>query len=35
MPSLSSLGAQENPGIPFSTRKAVMPRGPASGVVLA
>lgn len=35
MPSLSSFCAVENPGMPFSTMKAVMPRAPASGSVLA
>ena len=35
MPSLSSFWAVENPFIPFSTMKAEMPRGPASGSVLA
>ncbi len=35
MPSLSSFCAVENPRMPFSTRNAVMPRGPASGSVFA
>ena len=35
MPSLSSFWAVEKPGIPFSIMKAVMPRLPASGSVLA
>ena len=35
MPSLSSFCAVEKPGMPFSTMKAVMPRGPAAGSVLA
>ncbi len=35
MPSLSSFCAVEKPFMPFSIRKAVMPRGPASGSVLA
>ena len=35
MPSLSSFWAVEKPAMPFSMRKAVMPRLPASGSVLA
>ena len=35
MPSLSSFCAIEKPLKSFSTRKAVMPRGPASMSVLA
>ena len=35
IPSLSSFCAGRKPLKPFSTRKAVMPRGPASGSVLA
>jgi hypothetical protein len=35
MPSLSSFWAVEKPEKRFSIRKAVMPRGPASGSVLA
>ena len=35
IPSLSSFWAVEKPGKPFSIRKAVMPRGPAAGSVLA
>ena len=35
MPSLSSFWAVEKPGMPCSIRKAVMPRLPASGSVLA
>lgn len=35
IPSLSSFCAVLKPGMPFSTMKAVMPFGPASGAVLA
>jgi len=35
MPSLSSFWWVEKPLMLFSIRKAVMPRGPASGSVLA
>ena len=35
IPNLSSFCAVENPFMPFSIRKAVMPRGPALGSVLA
>lgn len=35
MPSLSSLRAQEKPGVEVSTTKAVMPLEPFSGSVLA
>ncbi|MNF07861.1 hypothetical protein D3C80_2081300 [compost metagenome] len=35
MPSLSSFCATEKPFMPFSTIKAVMPRAPSSGSVLA
>ena len=35
MPSLSSFCAVENPFIPFSMRKAVIPRGPALASVFA
>ena len=35
MPSLSSLGEREKPGVSPSTMKAVMPCGPASGRVFA
>ena len=35
MPSLSSFCAVENPFMPFSMMKAVMPRGPALRSVLA
>ena len=34
MPSLSSFCAVENPFMPFSMMKAVMPRGPAAGIGL-
>ena len=35
MPSLSSFCAIEKPFMPFSIRKAVTPRAPSSGSVLA
>ncbi len=35
MPSLSSFCAVEKPFMPFSTMKAVTPRAPSSGSVLA
>ena len=35
MPSLSSFCAVENPFMPFSMMKAVMPRDPAAASVLA
>jgi hypothetical protein len=35
MPSLSSFCAMEKPFMPFSIRKAVTPRAPSSGSVLA
>lgn len=35
IPTLSSFCAVENPGMPFSIRNAVIPLGPADGVVLA
>ena len=35
MPILSSLGETLKPFMPFSTRKAVTPRLPSSGEVLA
>ena len=35
MPSLSSFCALEKPLLPFSTMKAVIPRAPAAGSVLA
>jgi hypothetical protein len=35
IPSLSRCGDWTKPGVPFSTRKAVIPREPASGSVFA